>query len=116
MTIRSAQMGVELKFGFWFQNNTAIEGVSTELKPEDFSPQMKKYWEELGTEVQPFEASSPIFVVDEEFSAWHVPNRAAKTPVLLMLPDFRSFAHSSNNGLVSAGLTWGVFRFARCDP
>ncbi|WP_262272831.1 hypothetical protein [Microvirga yunnanensis] len=38
MVIKSAQMGVELKFGFWFQNNTAIEGVSAELKPEGFHP------------------------------------------------------------------------------
>ncbi|WP_262272830.1 hypothetical protein [Microvirga yunnanensis] len=76
---------------------------------------MKKYWEDLGTEVQPFEASSPMSVIDEDFSAWHVPNKSAKTPVLVLLPDFRSFAHSSNNGLVSAGLAWEIFRFARCE-
>lgn len=115
MTIKSAQMGLTLKFGFWFQNNTAIEGVFTELQPEDFSSQMKAYWKEAGTEVKPFEASSPIFSIDEDFEVWHVPYRGAKAPVIVMFPDFRSFAHSSNNGLVSAGLAWGVFKFARCE-
>lgn len=113
--IKSAQMGVTLKFGFWLQNNTGIEGVSTELPPAEFSPQMKAFYKKLGTKTRPFEASSPIFSINEDFVVGQIPYNDVKTPVVVMIPDFLSFSHSSNNGLVSAGLAGGVFKFARCE-
>ncbi|NBJ13685.1 hypothetical protein [Microvirga arsenatis] len=113
--IKSAQMGVTLKFGFWLQNNTGTEFASAELPPAQFSPQMKAAYKARQTKSEPFKASSPIFSTDEDFQVRQIPHNGVKTPVIVMFPDFLSFSHSSYNGLVSAGLAWGVFKFARCE-
>jgi hypothetical protein len=98
-----------------FQNNTGIRTAWTEVAVDKFSPSMNSYYEKYGHEKKALSLESVLWVVTEDFEAYHVPTKRDKAPVLVMFPDFRPWMHSSNNGLVSAGIQWGVFRFARCN-
>jgi hypothetical protein len=66
-------------------------------------------------EEDPFTIQSMAFVVTKDLQVHHFPAKGDPAPAIVMFPEFRPWAHSSNNGLVSVGIMWGTFRFERCE-
>jgi hypothetical protein len=77
---------------------------------------MKEANKDLPEPMEELELSSQIRTVYADFQTGQLPVRDESPPILVILPELRAYAHNSWNQLVSYGLSWGVFRFARCDP
>lgn len=142
--LKSAEMKRELVFDTYFTNNSGVQGVSVTIPeeelPEPFRTKRKELREAtrrlkeeskgsgeksppddlsdlLGgsEEEEPFTIQSMAFVVTKDLQVHHFPAKGDPAPAIVMFPEFRPWAHSSNNGLVSAGIMWGIFRFERCE-
>jgi hypothetical protein len=115
VVITSAKMGKTLRFGTSFTNGTAVESASLTVPASEFSDRMKEANKDLPTPMEELELSSEIRTVYADFQTGQLPVRDEPPPILVILPELRGYAHNSWNQLVSYGLSWGVFRFARCD-
>lgn len=141
--LKSAEIKRELVFDTYFTNNSGVQGVTVTIPEEDLPEQLKQERKEqretaerlkeaakssgdkpqsdpmseladILEEQEPFTIASMAFVVTQDFKVQHFPAQGDPAPMLVMFPGFRPWAHSSNNGVVSAGIMWGVFRFERC--
>jgi hypothetical protein len=137
--IKSAELGRELTFDTYFTNNSAVQGVMTRIADEHLPEHMRQsraYQREQAEKLEadpdasddptlaelvddgnlkPTTLESMAFVVTKDFKVDHFPTQLDEAPMLVMFPEFRPYAHSSNEGLVSAGIMGGVFRFDRCE-
>jgi hypothetical protein len=76
---------------------------------------MKETNKALPTPIEELELSSEIRTIYADFQTGQIPIRNETPPILVILPELRGYAHNSWNEIVSYGLSWGVFRFKRCD-
>jgi len=142
--IKSAELKRELVFDTYFTNNSGVQGVTATILEEDLPEhlrEMRKHDKEEAIrrkeaterngntqepdplaalleetdELEPLVLSSIVFVVGKDFEVAHFPTKGDTAPTLVLFPEFRPWAHSSNEGVVSSGIKWGVFRLDRCE-
>jgi hypothetical protein len=132
-----------LVFDTHLTNNSGVQGVSATIAEEHLPEHMRevrKYQREEAERLksskgdeekteegmldellnktgdqEPVVLESMVFVITRDLKVAHFPFEGDPAPVIAMFPEFRPWAHSSNEGLVGAGIMWGVFRFDRCE-
>jgi hypothetical protein len=98
--ITSDEKGKEFPFVIYVTNGSGLEGVMLEF--EDESSHMDTL-------------DSVIVSVYGDFSIGGIP-AGPESPVVVMFPSLFYTSHLDYRRFVSAGISYGIFRFARCEP